>query len=110
MSRYGVGLLTMSGVLLVALAMPGAGPAPPAEGQEAFVPAKFIAVDTSRLMGLPDSHEVYGVEAAFPHLTFERPVDFTHAGDGSCSEVTRLEVVAPVDLGDGETAEAPDHL
>src|SRR5947207_2903164 len=83
MSRYGVGLLTMSGVLLVALAMPGAGPAPPAEGQEAFVPAKFIAVDTSRLMGLPDSHEVYGVEAAFPHLTFERPVDFTHAGDGS---------------------------
>lgn len=43
----------------------------------------FIAVDTSRLMGLPDSHEVLGVENSFPHLSFTRPVDVTHACDGS---------------------------
>lgn len=44
---------------------------------------QFVAVDTSRLMGLPDSHEVLGVEKAFPHVEFTRPVDVTNAGDGS---------------------------
>lgn len=43
----------------------------------------FIPVDTSRLMGSPESHDVFGVENAFPDLKFTRPMVITHAGDGS---------------------------
>ncbi|MDB5385126.1 MAG: hypothetical protein JWM11_772, partial [Planctomycetaceae bacterium] len=42
-----------------------------------------MAFDTTHLMGLPDAHEIFGVEHAFPQLSFVRPVDLTHAGDGS---------------------------
>jgi uncharacterized repeat protein (TIGR03806 family) len=44
---------------------------------------KFVPVDTSRLMGTPDAQPTLGVEKAFPHVKFTRPVEFTHAGDGS---------------------------
>jgi len=50
---------------------------------EPKAPEKFVAVDTSRLMGLPESHPLLGVEEAFPNWKFTRPVDLTHAGDGS---------------------------
>ncbi|MDB5341386.1 MAG: yliI, partial [Planctomycetaceae bacterium] len=52
----------------------------------AVEPAKqsgFIPFDTSHLMGLPDSHPVFGVENPFPQLSFVRPVDLTNANDGS---------------------------
>jgi uncharacterized repeat protein (TIGR03806 family) len=55
-----------------------AGQDPPAAALEPFVP-----VDTARLMGSPDEQPTLGVERAFPHLTFTRPVEFTHAGDGT---------------------------
>ena len=51
-------------------------------GQDADL-SKFIAVDTSRLMTQPDNHAIFGVEPAFLHLKFVRPVDLTHAGDDS---------------------------
>src|SRR5947208_5872504 len=51
---------------------------PPVAALETFVP-----VDTARLMGSPDEQPTLGVERAFPHLTFTRPVEFTHAGDGT---------------------------
>jgi uncharacterized repeat protein (TIGR03806 family) len=54
------------------------GPEPPAATAETFMP-----VDTSRLMGSPDEQPTLGVERAFPHLKFTRPVEFTHAGDGT---------------------------
>jgi len=44
---------------------------------------KFVPVDTARLMGSPDAQPTLGVEKAFPHLPFTRPVEFTNAGDGS---------------------------
>jgi glucose/arabinose dehydrogenase len=44
---------------------------------------KFVPVDTSRLMGSPDGQPTLGVERAFPQAQFTRPVEFTHAGDGS---------------------------
>jgi uncharacterized repeat protein (TIGR03806 family) len=34
-------------------------------------------------MGSPDAQPTLGVERAFPNLQFTRPVEFTHAGDGS---------------------------
>jgi uncharacterized repeat protein (TIGR03806 family) len=43
----------------------------------------MAAIDTSRLMAQPDSHAIFGVEPAFPKLQFARPVDLTHARDGS---------------------------
>ncbi|WP_164103352.1 PQQ-dependent sugar dehydrogenase [Candidatus Laterigemmans baculatus] len=46
------------------------------------IPDKFVPVDTSRLMGSPDPLPLRSV-AAFPQLQFERPVELTHAGDGS---------------------------
>jgi uncharacterized repeat protein (TIGR03806 family) len=54
------------------------GPEPPAATAETFMP-----VDTSRLMGSPEEQPTLGVERAFPHLKFTRPVEFTHAGDGT---------------------------
>ena len=46
-------------------------------------PKEFVAVDTSRLMGSPESPASLGVEHAFPALKFERPLELVHAGDGS---------------------------
>jgi uncharacterized repeat protein (TIGR03806 family) len=60
-----------------------------ADGKEAASPPaasiadKFVPVDTSRLMGSPDAQPTLGVEKAFPDIQFTRPVEFTHAGDGS---------------------------
>lgn len=46
------------------------------------LPDKFIAVDTSRVLGSPDPLPLEPVRV-FPKLKFERPVEATHAGDGS---------------------------
>ncbi len=46
-------------------------------------PEEFVLVDTSRLMGSPESPVPLGVEKAFPTLKFERPLELVHAGDGS---------------------------
>jgi glucose/arabinose dehydrogenase len=44
---------------------------------------RFISADTSRLMGSPDSLPPLEIEKAFPNLKFDRPVQITHAGDGT---------------------------
>src|SRR5438105_4365643 len=88
----GTVLVTGTAVFLclgIALALPtpkppadrGGGGEPPAAPDTAV--DKFVPVDTSRLMGSPDAQPALGVERAFPHLEFTRPVEFTHAGDGS---------------------------
>jgi uncharacterized repeat protein (TIGR03806 family) len=46
-------------------------------------PDKFVSVDTSRLMGSPDPLPPLEIEKAFPNLRFERPLQITHAGDGT---------------------------
>lgn len=46
------------------------------------LPDKFIAVDTSRLLGSPDPLPLEPVRA-YPGLKFERPTEATHAADGS---------------------------
>lgn len=73
----------------VALAMPTAEPlahqtegAEPTHASDTTIDT-FVPVDTSRFMGSPDAQPTLGVERAFPHLTFTRPLEFTHAGDGS---------------------------
>jgi uncharacterized repeat protein (TIGR03806 family) len=88
MSGISTGTVLVSGAALclgAALAIPI--PKPPAEqpgGEDPPAAAeKFVPVDTSRLMGSPDEQPALGVERAFPHLTFTRPVEFTHAGDGT---------------------------
>ncbi len=55
--------------------------AAPFDAREA--PPAFVALDTSRLMGSPDTDAPLGIENAFPALKFERPVELVHAGDGS---------------------------
>lgn len=45
-------------------------------------PVRFGPIDTSRLMGSPDPMPLEA-EAAFPHLSFNRPLEFTFAPDGS---------------------------
>jgi len=52
-------------------------------GQAETADGGFFGVDTSRLMVQPDAHEILGVESAFPHLRFTRPIDLTHAADGT---------------------------
>lgn len=44
---------------------------------------EMVPVDTSGLMGSPETVLPYDFEPAFPQLTFKRPVAFTHAPDGS---------------------------
>lgn len=44
---------------------------------------RFVSVDTSRLMGSPDPLPPLEIEKAFPALRFERPLEITHAGDGT---------------------------
>ncbi len=80
----------IAAILSLGLAISALEPAPAArtEAQEPPVAAgtdveKFVPVDTSRLMGSPDAQPTLGVEKAFPHIQFTRPVEFTHAGDGS---------------------------
>ncbi|MBL9094485.1 MAG: PQQ-dependent sugar dehydrogenase [Planctomycetaceae bacterium] len=46
------------------------------------LPRTFTAVDTSRVMGSPDPWPLVAVRV-FPRLTFDRPVELTHAGDGN---------------------------
>ena len=82
-----VALFTMASVVILfafsaIAADPQAAAKPPVLAGEP-PPTKFVALDTSHLMGSPDRHAVFGVEKAFPHLTFKRPLEFTHAGDGS---------------------------
>ncbi|MDB5307851.1 MAG: hypothetical protein JWO38_2053 [Gemmataceae bacterium] len=77
--------------LCLRVALATSTPTPPADrnqGEElpaASGPAvdKFVPVDTSRFMGSPDVQPTLGVEKAFPHVKFTRPLEFTHAGDGS---------------------------
>lgn len=44
---------------------------------------RFVPVDTSRLMGSPDPLPPLEIEKAFPRLRFNRPLQVTHAGDGT---------------------------
>ncbi len=55
-----------------------------AEAQEKSpkIPSKFQAMDTSRFMLGPDPCPLEKVRA-FPNLQFERPIELTHAGDGT---------------------------
>ena len=46
------------------------------------LPDRFTPVDTGRRMGVPDPLPLEA-ERAFPDLKFERPVELTHAGDGT---------------------------
>jgi glucose/arabinose dehydrogenase len=46
------------------------------------LPEKFTAVDTGRLLGSPDPLPLEA-ERVFPNLKFQRPVELTHAGDGT---------------------------
>ena len=46
------------------------------------LPEKFIAVDTSKVLGSPDPLPLEAARA-YPKLKFERPTEVTHAGDGS---------------------------
>lgn len=46
------------------------------------IPKKFVAVDTSRVLGSPDPLPLDAVKA-FPNLHFDRPVELTHANDGT---------------------------
>ncbi len=80
----------------------GAGP-PAAEAGEGALHAvepglpRFQAVDTSFLMGSPDPLPPLAIEGAFPNLQFDRPLQVTHAGDGSdrlfvCEQAGRIWV------------------
>jgi uncharacterized repeat protein (TIGR03806 family) len=86
----GTGLVLGSAALLclgASLAIPAPERPVDKKGGEESAPAsgtavdKFVPVDTSRLMGSPDSQPTLGVEKAFPNIQFVRPVEFTHAGD-----------------------------
>jgi glucose/arabinose dehydrogenase len=52
------------------------------EAESPALPDRFIAIDTSRLMVAPDPLPL-GRQRVFPQLSFERPVELTHAGDGT---------------------------
>jgi uncharacterized repeat protein (TIGR03806 family) len=86
MSKFVMGIL-----LSLAIVLAFSPPESSAEGNAGKdVPAdlgaiadKFVPVDTSRLMGSPDAQPTLGVEKAFPDVQFTRPVEMTHAGDGS---------------------------
>jgi uncharacterized repeat protein (TIGR03806 family) len=54
-----------------------------ASEEKPFGIEKFVPVDTSRLMGSPDPLPPMEIEKAFPNLRFERPLQITHAGDGT---------------------------
>jgi len=43
----------------------------------------FAPVDTSRVMGSPDPVPPLDIQRAFPGLRFDRPLQLTHAGDGT---------------------------
>src|SRR5690242_7381511 len=44
---------------------------------------ELVPVDTSELMGSPEPVLPYDFEPAFPAVRFNRPLAFTHPGDGS---------------------------
>jgi uncharacterized repeat protein (TIGR03806 family) len=46
------------------------------------IPRQFKPVDTSKVLGSPNPLPLVA-EKAFPELKFERPVELTHAGDGT---------------------------
>jgi uncharacterized repeat protein (TIGR03806 family) len=80
----------LAALLGLGSAIPASEPPPAAwpEGQGPPVVAgtavePLVPVDTARFMGSPDAQPTLGVERAFPHLKFTRPVEFTHAGDGT---------------------------
>jgi uncharacterized repeat protein (TIGR03806 family) len=75
--------LAVTGLFLITTVVALMYTTPLPAAPESAVVEKFIPFDSSHLMGLPDAHEVFGVEEAFPHLLFTRPVDLTHAADGT---------------------------
>jgi hypothetical protein len=94
MRRISTATVLVAGIaalLCLRAALTSATPEPPADRKDGKVlPAatgsaaeKFIPVDTSNLMGSPEGQTIFGVEKAFPYVNFTRPVEFTHAGDGS---------------------------
>jgi uncharacterized repeat protein (TIGR03806 family) len=56
---------------------------PPATEAGAHSLRQFVPVDTSRLMGSPDPLPPLEIQKAFPRLRFNRPLQATHAGDGT---------------------------
>src|SRR5437016_2473696 len=94
MRGISTGTVLMTGtaaLLCLGIALAIATPQPPADRNKGEEPPaapgtavdQFVPVDTSRLMGSPDAQPTLGVERAFPHVKFTRPVELTHAGDGS---------------------------
>lgn len=96
-------IFAWSSCCLVILFLSGTAPTLISEGAEPVETRKFLPVDTSRLMALPDSHEVFGVENAFPNLKFTRPVDVTNAGDGS-NRIFAVEQDGRVHVWDNDAA------
>ena len=78
MSRLLLSTLILVPLAFAALAVFPSGGAANPDGVKDMIP-----VDTSGLMGSPEPILPYDFEPAFPDLQFDRPLAFTHAGDGS---------------------------
>ena len=100
--------------LIIALAsllsLRGSPTEQPSELAAGGLPSRFVAFDTSRLLGSPDPLPLEAVRV-FPHLKFDKPVELTYAGDGS----GRLFVIEKFGLirvfaNDQATADAPAFL
>ncbi len=77
--RRGIGRLAI--FLVLGLGISGcARAAEPGSSQDSA--AVFKGADTRRVLGSPDPFPLEA-ERAFPKLRFERPLELTHAGDGS---------------------------
>ncbi len=74
-------LLAVSVLTICVLAGCDTGPAV-AESPRSDTPVAFVSFDSSRLMGSPDPMPLEK-ERVFPNLTFQRPLELTHANDGS---------------------------
>ena len=76
MTRHRTAILALAYGVLATPSFLETAPAP-------FDPSSYAAVDTLRLQGSPDPLPPLRIVKAFENLTFERPVAFAHAGDGS---------------------------
>lgn len=68
--------------ITLALAITASAPSFGDERDQPFGLEHFVPVDTSRLLHAPEPPPM-DVNKAFPNLKFKRPLEFTHAGDGS---------------------------
>jgi uncharacterized repeat protein (TIGR03806 family) len=86
-SLSGLAILTALVALHSAWLISASTPSVAIEGDENrrrrhSIPDEFRPVDTGRLLGSPDPLPLEP-ERAFPNLKFQRPLELTHAGDGS---------------------------